>query len=79
MHVTGWGAYLAPAGTPPDVIDKIHREMARALQAPDVREKLVTAGAEPVGSTPAQLAAFLRSESDKWGRVVKQAGIYQSQ
>src|SRR6185295_6192289 len=79
VRVTGWGAYVAPAGTPPEVIDKIQRDVARHLLAPDMREKLTAAGAEPVGSTPVQLAAFLKSESDKWARVVKQAGIYQSQ
>ena len=79
VRVTGWGAYMAPAGTPPEIIDKIYRDAARALLAADMREKLSAAGAEPAGTSPTELAAFLKSESDKWQRVTKQAGIYQSQ
>ena len=79
VRVTGWGAYLAPAGTPQDIVDKFHRDASRHLLAPDMREKLSAAGAEPVGSSPAELAAFMKSESDKWLRVTQQAGIYQSQ
>ena len=79
VRVTGWGAYMAPAGTPPEIVEKIYRDASRHLLAPDMREKLSAAGAEPVGTSPAELAAFLKSESDKWGRVVKQAGIHQSQ
>ena len=79
VRVTGWGAYLAPAGTPQDIIDKFHREASRSLLAPELREKLSAAGAEPVGSSPTELAAFMKSESDKWLRVTQQAGIYQSQ
>jgi tripartite-type tricarboxylate transporter receptor subunit TctC len=79
VRVTGWGAYLAPAGTPQEIIDKFHRDASRHLLAPDMREKLSAAGAEPVGSSPTELAAFMKAESDKWLRVTQQAGIYQSQ
>ena len=79
VRVTGWGAYLAPAGTPQDIIDKFHREASRHLLAPDNRDKLSAAGAEPVGSSPTELAAFMKSESDKWLRGTQQAGIHQSQ
>ena len=77
--VTGWGGWLAPAGTPPELVQKLQRDIARALALPEMREKLGTLGAEPVGNSAAEFAAFLRSEADKWSRVTREAGIYQSQ
>jgi tripartite-type tricarboxylate transporter receptor subunit TctC len=77
--VTGWGGWLAPAGTPPEIIQKVQRETARVLALPDLRERLSGLGAEPVGSTAEEFAAFLRAEADKWSRVTREAGIYQSQ
>jgi tripartite-type tricarboxylate transporter receptor subunit TctC len=79
VQVTGWSAMLAPAGTPRDIVEKFQRDSAQYLLRPDVREKLSAAGAEPVGSTSAQFTAFIKSEYDKWERVVKEAGIYHSQ
>jgi tripartite-type tricarboxylate transporter receptor subunit TctC len=75
----GWGALVAPAGTPQDIIQKAGRDAARGIAQPDVRERLSALGAEPVGSTPEQAAAFFRSETEKWTRVVKGAGLYHSQ
>ena len=77
--VTGWGGWLAPAGTPAEIIQKVQRETARVLSLSDIRERLGTLGAEPVGSSAAEFAAFLRAEADKWSRVTREAGIYQSQ
>jgi tripartite-type tricarboxylate transporter receptor subunit TctC len=77
--VTGWGGFLAPAGTPSEIIQKVSRDTAQHLQTPDLRDRLSAIGAEPAGTTPEQFAAFLRSETEKWGRVAKAAGIYQSQ
>ena len=77
--ITGWGGFLAPAGTPQDVLGKFQRDAARALQANDLRERLSALGSEPTASTPEQFAAFLRSETEKWGQVAKQAGVYRSQ
>ena len=79
VRVTGWGGLIAPAGTPPEIIDKVYRETARHLLAPEMRERLTAAGAEPAATSPAEFAAFIRSEHDKWGRVVEQAGIKHSQ
>ena len=79
MVVTGWGGFLAPAGSPREVIEKIQRDVARQLQEPDLRERLRRDGSDPEVSTPEQFDAFVRSELEKWGRVVKQAGIYHSQ
>jgi tripartite-type tricarboxylate transporter receptor subunit TctC len=77
--VTGWGGWLAPAGTPSDIIQKVQRDTARVLALPEMRERLGTLGAEPVGSSAEEFAAFLRAEADKWSRVTREAGIYQSQ
>ena len=79
VRVTGWGALIAPAGTPQDAIDKIQRESARHLMSAELRERLSAAGAEPAPNTPSELAAFLKSESEKWARVVRQAGLQHSQ
>ena len=79
VQVTGWSALLAPVGTPREILERFQRESTEYLMKPDVREKLSVAGAEPVASTTAQFASFIKAEYDKWGRVVKQAGIYRSQ
>ena len=76
---TGWGAIFAPAGTPPDIVRKISQDSARALAAPDIRERLAALGAEPTPSSPEELAAWTKSELEKWARVVKGAGLYHSQ
>jgi tripartite-type tricarboxylate transporter receptor subunit TctC len=72
---SNWYALLAPAKTPPAVIKKLNAAVNAALNDPDVRDKIVKSGAVPVGGTPEALAAFMRSEYDKWGRVVRDHGI----
>jgi tripartite-type tricarboxylate transporter receptor subunit TctC len=76
---TGWGAMLAPAGTPQDIIQKAQREIARGLAMADVRERLGTIGADTIGSTPEELGAWLKSETEKWTRVVRGANLFHSQ
>jgi len=71
---SGFGMF-APAGTPRTIIDRVHNTLVTALGNPDVRNALAGQGAEPVGSTPEEFAAFTRSEIDKWIRVVREAGI----
>ena len=67
---------LAPAGTPRDIIAKLHQEIVRILALPDVRDRLLTAGIEPAPlMTPEQFGDYLRAEVAKWGKVVKAAGI----
>jgi tripartite-type tricarboxylate transporter receptor subunit TctC len=66
---------MAPAGTPKEVIGKIHSDIAKVLQMPDVRERLAGMGAEPSGESPAELAARIKAESDRWGEVVRKANI----
>jgi tripartite-type tricarboxylate transporter receptor subunit TctC len=73
--VTQWHGMLAPAGTPRQLIERLQREIAIALQQPDVATRLARDSTEPIGSTPKVFAAFLKAEHDKWGRVIKQAGI----
>jgi len=77
--ITGWTGLIAPVGTPPEVVDRIYRDTAKHLAVPELRDRLSATGAEPVGSTPAEFAAFIKSEVEKWARVVKSAGLMHSQ
>jgi len=70
----GWYGVLAPAGTPGPVIKRLHAEFVKILHAPDLRERLLTDGAETIGNSPAEFAAFLKAEIGRWARVIKQAG-----
>ena len=70
-----WFGLFAPAKVPRDVAAKIHAEAARALQLPDVREKLVAQGFDVLGSTPEEFAAVLKSEHAKWGALIRSAGL----
>lgn len=72
---TGWYGLYAPAGTTPELVRRLHSESAKALGAPDVKERLAKAGNEYVMSAPEEFVVFLRGEIDKWTRVVRQAGI----
>jgi tripartite-type tricarboxylate transporter receptor subunit TctC len=66
---------VAPAGTPQTVIDKLSAEVARIVKLPDVSQRFQLDGAEAVGSTPKDFAAFLKSEMQKWSKVIKDAGV----
>ncbi len=70
-----WYGVLAPAATPRDIITKLHAGVVRALQNPDVRQRLLNDGAEPVGSSPEEFTAYLRAETAKWAKVIQAAGI----
>jgi len=69
-----WFGMAVPTGTPQAIITKLHAESVKALQAPDLRDRMVAEGAEFVGDTPAQFTAYIRSELDKWGKAVKASG-----
>jgi tripartite-type tricarboxylate transporter receptor subunit TctC len=73
--VTGWYGMYAPAATPPEIVGRLHAETRKALGSADVRDSLEKTGNEPVGSTPEEFGAFVRSEMAKWGKVVKAANI----
>jgi tripartite-type tricarboxylate transporter receptor subunit TctC len=70
-----WLAFFAPAGTPQPIIDRLQREIAATVSAPDTREALDKAGAEPISSTPAELAAMIKDGVGKYAAVVKAAGV----
>jgi len=70
-----WYGLLAPAGVSNSVVQKLNAEALVALRSKEMKERLAADGAEPRGSTPAEFAAFIRRELDKWGRVVETAKI----
>ena len=70
-----WGGILAPAGTPKDVVARLNTAINAALKLEDVRARLTGAGIEIQGGTPEHFGNVIKSEIDKWGRIVKEAGI----
>ena len=74
FDISNWFAYFVPAGTPTDVITKLSAEINRSLKLQDVSEKLAGAGAEAVGTSPEELAKFLRVESAKFANLIKASG-----
>ena len=75
FEVIGWFGWLAPAATPRPIVTRLNAELVRALKLPDVRERLLSQSTEPVGNTPQEFAAFMKSEHDKWAKVIKAANI----
>ncbi len=71
---SSWFGLLAPVGTPPDVVNRIQQEVAKALSTPAIKEKMLAQGAIPSGNTPAEFARLIDSEHQKWARVVKVSG-----
>jgi tripartite-type tricarboxylate transporter receptor subunit TctC len=69
-----WNGFFAPARTPSAVLDRLHREVAKAVHLPDVMQRFEAEGATPSGSSPAEFAAFFRSEAEKWAEVAKRSG-----
>jgi len=70
-----WFGMLLPAGTPRPIIDRLHQELTRVLRAPDMKERLNSLGLDAVGSTPEEFAAYIKSETEKWAKVIKTMGI----
>jgi tripartite-type tricarboxylate transporter receptor subunit TctC len=73
-EVDSWFGILAPAGTPKEIVNQLNAEIVRILKIPQVRERLLEQGAEPVGDTPEHFADHIRNETVKWARVVKASG-----
>jgi tripartite-type tricarboxylate transporter receptor subunit TctC len=73
--INSWYSLHAPAGTPPDVVNKLYAEVVLVLQAPDVKEKLRTLSVDPGGMPPDKFAAFVKSELDRYGEVIRKAQI----
>jgi tripartite-type tricarboxylate transporter receptor subunit TctC len=67
----GWFGLMAPAGTPPAVVDQVYRDTAKALEAPDLRKRFDDLGMAPVGNAPADFAAAIREESARWAKVIR--------
>jgi tripartite-type tricarboxylate transporter receptor subunit TctC len=74
-QVDSWNGLLAPAGTPPEAVNRIAAAVQQGLKDPATRKRLEEMGTEPVGDTPAQFRTFLQAEMQKWGGFVKQSGI----
>jgi len=74
-EVTVWFGLVAPAGTPREVIVKLNTEVLKILAMPDVRERFLAQGVEPMGSTPGEFGEHIRAQMAKWGKVVKDAGV----
>jgi len=74
-EVASWFGLLAPAGTPREIVARLHQEAVKALHAQDLGARLATEGAEPVGNTPEEFASFIRSEIGKYAKLIKAAGL----
>lgn len=72
--VTAWKGLMVPAGTPPDIVNKLNKAMVKILAKPDMRQRMIDMGAEPVGDTPEQFAASIKKEAAWWAALVKSTG-----
>jgi tripartite-type tricarboxylate transporter receptor subunit TctC len=75
FEVSGWSGMFAPAGTPREAVGRLAAEIAKILRAPELKERFFVQGAEPVGNTPEEFAAFVKSEIAKWKKVVEFSGV----
>ncbi len=75
FEAKAWYALFAPAGTPPDIVRKVAADATKALQLPDVKEKLAALGADAVGGTPEEFAVRLRQENSRWGEAIRKSGV----
>jgi tripartite-type tricarboxylate transporter receptor subunit TctC len=75
LLAVNWSVLLAPAGTPRAIIERLNSESVKAMNAPDLRERLAAVGSEPGSGSPEDAGAFLRRESEQWGKVIREAGI----
>jgi len=70
-----WFGVLAPAATPKEIVGKLNAEIVRILNLPDIQKRFAEIGAQPVGNTPAQMAATIKSDTEKYAVLVKKAGV----
>jgi tripartite-type tricarboxylate transporter receptor subunit TctC len=73
-EASSWFGMFAPAGTPKEIVTRLNQILTKALATPEVRERLLSQGAEPVGNTPEQFADYVKAEIAKWEKVVKASG-----
>ena len=74
-EVLVWYGILTPTGTPAALVNRLNSEIVKAVNAPDTHERFITAGVEPMTSTPEQFGQFIRSEATRFGKVIREAGI----
>jgi tripartite-type tricarboxylate transporter receptor subunit TctC len=75
LEAVVWNGIFVPAGTPQSVVQTLHRELVRAYNAPEIREQLKGGGSYAAADTPEEFGAFVQSEKEKWGRVIRESGI----
>jgi tripartite-type tricarboxylate transporter receptor subunit TctC len=75
FEISVWYGILAPAATPRDIINRLNAELNKVVSAPDMKERMVANGVDPLGGSPEQFRDFIRSESFRFGKVIKEAGI----
>jgi tripartite-type tricarboxylate transporter receptor subunit TctC len=80
FETVSWHVLLAPAGTPPDVVAKLHAEMKRIMETPDIRKKVADVGLIPLDIAPVESqVAYIKAEGEKWGTLVRKLGLEGSQ
>jgi len=72
---TSWNGIFAPAKTPRPIIDKVHADIVKVLKTPEIRERLVASGSDPVGSAPEEFSAYVKAELARWGKVIRDNNI----
>lgn len=72
--ITSWFGLYAPAGTPPEIVERLSKEANKALAIKELRQQLTDQGIEPAGGTPSQFAVFMKSELERWGKIVRESG-----
>ena len=75
LEAATWVMFLAPAGTPRDIVNRLSAEVAKAVAAPDIKSRFEALSIEPGGNTPEQAAKFLADEIAKWSKVINTAGV----
>jgi tripartite-type tricarboxylate transporter receptor subunit TctC len=74
-EMSPWFAVFVPAKTPKPIVERLHSEISKAMKLPDVQARFAAIGAEPVGSTPGELAAYLKAETERWTKIIRERGI----
>lgn len=75
LDLSDWGGILVPAGTPSEVIARLNQEISKVVNAPEVRQRWIEQGLEPKTATPGELAGVIKSDVEKWNRIIKQTGV----
>ena len=74
-EMIGWNGIFVPKATPPEIVARLNTELVKVLRSTEVGEQLARLGAVPVGDTPEQFGAFVKAESARWGKIIKDLGI----